>query len=122
MLDVEQVAQDCPQEGGELGPPVQCDDSWDPKSAHPSLKQSISAVYCCGGEYLPAEIPGHQGGNIPVMASPMRSRTLTFCVTICKPGLKRSVYTCGQRIWRRAISLRSGRALTAMAAQTWRAS
>jgi hypothetical protein len=43
-------------------------------------------------EYLPAEIPGH-GGNITVTASPMRSRLPTFCVTICKPGLERSVCT-----------------------------
>ncbi len=49
LLDVEQVAEGGPQGGGELGPPVRCDDSWDPKSAHPSVEQSICAVYCCGG-------------------------------------------------------------------------
>jgi hypothetical protein len=52
MLDVEQVAQGGPQGGGELGPAVRCDDSWDPRSAHqPSLKQSIHTVYCCDGGY-----------------------------------------------------------------------
>jgi hypothetical protein len=48
---------------------------------------------------------------------PMRSRSPTFCVTICRPWLERSAYTCGQRIWRRAIFLRSNGALSAMAAQ-----
>jgi hypothetical protein len=49
MLDVKQVAQGGPQGGGELGSAVLCDDCWDPKSAHPSLKQSICAVDWSGG-------------------------------------------------------------------------
>jgi hypothetical protein len=48
MLDVQQVAQGGPQGGGELGSAVQCDDRWDPESAHPPLKQSIGAVDSCG--------------------------------------------------------------------------
>jgi hypothetical protein len=45
-----QNAQGGPQGGGELGSAVFCDDCWDPKSAHPSLKQSICAVDCSGGD------------------------------------------------------------------------
>ena len=48
VLDVEEAAEGGPQGGGELGPAVRCDDCWDPIAAHPSLKQCIGAVYCCG--------------------------------------------------------------------------
>jgi hypothetical protein len=50
--------------------------------------------------------------------SPMRSRLPTFCVMMHSPGLERRACTWGQRIWRRAISLRSRGDLSAMAAQT----
>ena len=43
VLDVEEAAESGPQ-----GPAVRCDDCWDPIAAHPSLKQCIGAVYCCG--------------------------------------------------------------------------
>jgi hypothetical protein len=49
--------------------------------------------------------------------APMRSRSPTFCVIICIPVLKQIVCTRGQRIWQRAMSLRSKGALSAMAAQ-----
>ncbi len=49
VLDVQQVAHGSPQGGGELGAAVRCDDHQDTESAHPPLKQSICAVYCCGG-------------------------------------------------------------------------
>ncbi len=49
VLDVEQAAEGGPQGGGELGPAVSCYDCRDSKAAHPSLKQCIRAVYCCGG-------------------------------------------------------------------------
>jgi hypothetical protein len=45
-------------------------------------------------EYLPAEVPWR---NVPVAALPMRSRSPTFCVTICKPVLEQSVCTHGDR-------------------------
>ncbi len=44
-----QVAQGGPQGGGELGATVWCDVCRDAKYAHPPLKQSILAVYGCGG-------------------------------------------------------------------------
>ncbi len=46
------------------------------------------------------------------------SRSPTFWVMMRSPGLERRVCTCGQRIWRRAMSLRSRGALLATAAQT----
>jgi hypothetical protein len=46
VLDVEQAADGGSQGGGELSPAVRCYDCRDSKSAHPSLKQSIGAVYC----------------------------------------------------------------------------
>ena len=49
VLNVKKAAEGGPQGGGELGPAVGCDDCWDPIAAHPSLKQCIGAVYCCGG-------------------------------------------------------------------------
>ncbi len=55
--------------------------------------------------------------NVPVAVSPMRSRSPTFCETISKLVLEQSVCTWGQRIWRRAMSLRSRGALSAMAEQ-----
>jgi hypothetical protein len=57
------------------------------------------------------------GRNVLVDESPMRSRSPTFCVMMHSPGLERRACTCGQRIWRRAISLRSRGDLSAMAAQ-----
>ncbi len=48
VLDIEEAAEGGPQGGGELGPAVRCDDCWDSIAAHPSLKQCIGAVYCCG--------------------------------------------------------------------------
>jgi hypothetical protein len=50
--------------------------------------------------------------------SPMRSRSPTLCVMMRRPGLEHRASTCGQRIWRRAISFRSRGALSAVAAQT----
>jgi hypothetical protein len=48
----------------------------------------------------------------------MRSRSLTFCVMMRSPGLERRACTCGQRIWQRAMSLRSRGDLSVMASQT----
>jgi hypothetical protein len=48
----------------------------------------------------------------------MRSRSLTLCVMMHRPGLQHRACTCEQRIWRRAISFRSRGALSAMAVQT----
>jgi hypothetical protein len=48
----------------------------------------------------------------------MSSRLPTFYVMMRIPRLERRACTCGQRIWRRAISFRSRGALSAMAAQT----
>jgi hypothetical protein len=68
MLDVKQVAQGGPQGGGELGSAVLCDDCWDPKSAHPSLKQSICAVDCSGGDiayrFMPAGNSVHDSEQV----------------------------------------------------------
>ncbi len=50
---------------------------------------------------------GTSGRKVPVDESPMRSRSPTFWVMMRSPGLERRACTCGQRIWRRAISLRS---------------
>jgi hypothetical protein len=61
---------------------------------------------------------GTSGRKILVDESPMRSRWPTFCVMMRSPGLERRACTCGQRIWRRAMSLRSRGDLSAMAAQT----
>ncbi len=44
---------------------------------------------------------GTKGRNVPVAVSPMRSRSPTLCVTICKPVLERSACTWGQRIRQR---------------------
>jgi hypothetical protein len=44
MLDVQQVAQVAHKEEA-----VRCDDHRDDESAPPPLKQSICAVYVCGG-------------------------------------------------------------------------
>jgi hypothetical protein len=49
LLDVEQVSQGGPQGEGERGTAVLMNDRRDAESAHPPLKQSICAVYCCGG-------------------------------------------------------------------------
>jgi hypothetical protein len=62
---------------------------------------------------------GTSGRNVPVDELPMRSRWPTFYVMMRSPGLERRACTCGQRIWHRAISLRSRVDLSAMAAQTW---
>ncbi len=61
---------------------------------------------------------GTSGRKVPVDESPMRSRSPTFCVMMHSPGLERRACTCGQRIWRRAMSLRSRGDLSAMDAQT----
>jgi hypothetical protein len=61
---------------------------------------------------------GTSGLNVPVEESPMRSRLPNFCVMMRRPGLEPRACTCGQRIWRRAISFRSRCALLAMAVQT----
>ncbi len=61
---------------------------------------------------------GTSGRNVQVDESLMRSRSPTFCVMMHSPGLERRACTCGQRIWRRVISLRSRGDLSAMAAQT----
>jgi hypothetical protein len=61
---------------------------------------------------------GTSGQKILVDESPMMSRWPTFCVMMRSPGLERRACTCGQRIWRRAMSLRSRGDLSAMAAQT----
>ncbi len=59
---------------------------------------------------------GTGGRNVPVDESPMRSRSPTFFVMMRSPRLERRACTCGQRIWRRDISLRSRGALSAMVA------
>jgi hypothetical protein len=68
VLDVEQAAQSSPQGGGELGASVRCDDCWDSESAHPTLKQSIGAVKCCGGGdgygFWPAGCPLNDGETL----------------------------------------------------------
>jgi hypothetical protein len=69
-------------------------------------------------ENLSLGVPGTSGRKMLMEESPMRSRSPTFCVMMRRPGLELRACTCGQRIWRKAISFKSRGDLSAMAAQT----
>ncbi len=60
---------------------------------------------------------GTRGRKVPVEASPKRDKSPTCCVTMRRPGWFLRVCTCGQRICRRAMSLRLSGLWSVMAAQ-----
>jgi hypothetical protein len=66
----------------------------------------------------PVEIFENLSPKVPGLS--MRSRSPTFFVIMHSPGLEWRACTCGQRIWRSAMSLRSRGNLSVMAAQTRR--
>ncbi len=68
------------------------------------------------GDEAAGRPPARVGGPVEVFEnleeSQMRSRSPTFCVMMCRPGLERRACTCGQRIWRRAIAGRDSASAT----------
>jgi hypothetical protein len=59
---------------------------------HTYLEEMIWCSKTCHRRSL-----GTSGRKIPVDESPMRSRSLTFCVMMRSPGLERRACTCGQK-------------------------
>ncbi len=72
-----------------------------------AMRRRVARMPGVGGPVEMFEGLWAPAGGMSVEESPMRLRSPTFCVMMRRPGLERRACTCGQRIWRRAMSLRS---------------
>ncbi len=70
-------------------------------------------------ENLSPKVSGYQWAECADGGVADEVKAVTFCMKMRRPGLERRACTCGQRIWRRAISFMSRGDLSAMAVQTW---